>query len=96
MWQIFRRRAPWLWRLLLRDSLAAPWFRANAAGAAICPRPRQWPLEGFLVGFGGLVEAGDLSHELQRGRANFVFRYRRIEIEKRFDIRHIVWNLWLV
>src|SRR5205823_1185812 len=43
-------------------------------------------LEGFLVGLGGLVEAGDLSYELQRGRADFVFGYRRIEIEKRFDI----------
>ena len=39
-----------------------------------------------FVGFRWLVEAADLSHELQRSRTNLFLRHRRLEVEKRFDV----------
>jgi hypothetical protein len=42
--------------------------------------------ERFFVCFGWFVESGDLSHELQRRRANLVIGNRRIEVEQSFDI----------
>ena len=43
-------------------------------------------LEGGLVGFGGLVEAGDFADELERGVVNFFGSYGWIEVEERFDV----------
>jgi len=43
-------------------------------------------LEGGFVGFRGLGEAADFAHELERGGADFVVGYRRIEVKKRSDV----------
>jgi hypothetical protein len=42
--------------------------------------------ERAFVRLGGFVEAGDLPHELQRGRMHLFGSDRRIEVEKNFDI----------
>src|SRR3984885_14127458 len=43
-------------------------------------------VERGFVGLRRFVEAGDLSHELERGRSDLVLSDRRIEVEKNFDI----------
>src|SRR5262245_8677726 len=43
-------------------------------------------VERGFVGLGGLVEAADFSHKLERGGANFVFSNGRREIKQVFDI----------
>jgi hypothetical protein len=42
--------------------------------------------ERSLVGFGGLIEAADFSHELQRRSPDLFLVDGRIEVKKRFDI----------
>ena len=39
-----------------------------------------------FVGLGRLVEAADLAHELERGGANLLVGYGRIEVEEHFDV----------
>jgi hypothetical protein len=43
-------------------------------------------VEGGFVCLGGLVEAADLPHELERGVANLLFGHGRIEVEEIFDV----------
>ena len=43
-------------------------------------------LKRVLVGLRRLVEAADLADELKRGRANFFFRDRWLEVKKDFDV----------
>jgi hypothetical protein len=47
--------------------------------------------ERSFIRFRRLVEPGDLSHELERGRADLFGSDGRIKIEKRFDIpAHVI------
>jgi hypothetical protein len=43
-------------------------------------------MKDLFVGLRRFIEAADFSYELQRSRANFFFRDRRREVEKRFDV----------
>jgi hypothetical protein len=43
-------------------------------------------LKRVFVRFGGLIEACDFSHKLERGGAHLVIGDRRIEIEERFNV----------
>ncbi len=47
--------------------------------------------ERSFIRFRRLVEPGDFSHELERGRAHLFWSDGRIKIEKRFDIpAHVI------
>src|SRR5262249_14850129 len=43
-------------------------------------------VEGRFVGFRWFGESADLSHKLQRGGADFLVGYRRLEVEERSDV----------
>jgi hypothetical protein len=61
-------------------------FQAAKKIAGDCCDPLNRSKECSLVCFRWLVEAANLSHELQGSRANLFFRHRRREIKKDLDI----------
>src|ERR1700720_2631252 len=55
---------------------------------------RHGAVEGLRIGLRRLVEAGQLSHELQRGGVDFVLGRGRFKIEQRLDVAaHFIFSL---
>jgi hypothetical protein len=85
-YQISQRREPGLWQPLALYFSAARSFPAIQADAW---RPRRLIYGGqeqSLVDFGGLIDSGDLSDELQGSSSNLLRSNRWIEIKQSFDI----------
>lgn len=61
-----------------------------SSGAGLRCRHNQSPInrgkKGGFVGFRWFTESADLSHELERCRADFIVGNRRLEIEKDLDV----------
>ena len=63
-------------------AIAPDRFQQLPAGVSyLCHRA----FKGFLIGLGGLLEAADLPHKLQRGRAELLGRSRLLRIAQTFD-----------
>lgn len=81
----------------LRPGQSSCAFKVAILGRRLCdqrayelPRSRSHLLysliESRFVGFGGTVEAAELSHELKSRGADFIIGRRRFKIEQGFDV----------